>query len=70
MDIATLMLTCIYSHVEEKKAVVGSFNAYLTSPESAAWIREVYPEAKLSLFFATLLNEPTPYMDDSEGTSG
>jgi len=50
--------------IQEEKVVGEASTAYLTSPESAL-IREVYPEAKLSLFFCNP-TEPTPIqLDDS-----
>jgi len=58
MVIATLMLTSLC--IQEEKVVGEASTAYLTSPESAAWIREVYPEAKNYHYFQTH-EEPTPY---------
>lgn len=37
----------LFSDAKEVKAIGEASHAYLTSPESAAWIREVYPEAKI-----------------------
>ena len=37
----------LFADVQEEKAVGEASHAYLTSPESAAWIQKVYPEAKI-----------------------
>lgn len=37
----------LFADAKEEKVVGEASTAYLTSPESAAWIREVYPEAKI-----------------------
>ena len=37
----------LFADAKEEKAVGEASTSYLTSPESAAWIREVYPEAKI-----------------------
>ena len=37
----------LFAGVKEEKAVGEASTPYLTSPESAAWIREVYPAAKI-----------------------
>jgi hypothetical protein len=37
----------LFSEAKDKKAIGEASHAYLTSPESAAWIQKVYPDAKI-----------------------
>ena len=37
----------LFADVQDEKAIGEASHAYLTSPESAAWIQKVYPEAKI-----------------------
>ncbi|MBZ8179774.1 sulfotransferase family protein [Oscillatoria salina] len=37
----------LFADVKEEKAIGEASHAYLTSPESAAWIKKVYPQAKI-----------------------